>query len=62
MSSAGLIYKYYGKEVLLNVIKSLNLSFDESNIGGLYDRIYEDFIKMIDARDNGINQYENLDE
>ena len=62
MSSAGLIYKYFGKEVLLNCIKSLNITFDESNLDKLYNRIYDDFIKMIDARDNGINQYENHDE
>jgi uncharacterized UPF0160 family protein len=62
MSSAGLIYKFYGKEVLRGLIKGLMLAFEEENMDKLYNNIYEDFIKMVDAKDNGINQYDNKDE
>ncbi|CAD2108710.1 hypothetical protein YYG_01410 [Plasmodium vinckei petteri] len=54
LSSAGLIYKHYGKEVLR---KGFNIT-DENKVNILYDKIYTTLIESIDALDNGINQYE----
>ncbi|SBS85198.1 conserved protein, unknown function [Plasmodium ovale] len=54
LSSAGLIYKHYGREVFR---KGFNIT-DESKVNILYDKIYTAFIESVDALDNGINQYE----
>lgn len=62
LSSAGLIYKHFGREIISTVIH-----LDESNeqdkikIDYLYDKIYSDFIEAVDANDNGIDMYEDKD-
>lgn len=62
LSSAGLIYKHFGREIISTVIQ-----LDESNdqdkvkIDYLYDKIYSDFIEAVDANDNGIDMYEDKD-
>lgn len=53
LSSAGLIYKHYGKEIILEVLK-LN---EASDVELLYLKVYKEFIEAIDANDNGINNY-----
>ncbi|KAH8555322.1 metal-dependent protein hydrolase [Umbelopsis sp. PMI_123] len=54
LSSAGLVYKHFGR----NVIASL-LEIDEKDpkIDVLYPKIYDDFIEALDGNDNGISQY-----
>ncbi|CAG8491568.1 3681_t:CDS:10 [Paraglomus brasilianum] len=54
LSSAGLIYKHFGKEIIAT---QLGLEVADSKVAILYDKIYEDFIEALDAVDNGINQY-----
>ncbi|CAG8536055.1 9833_t:CDS:10 [Paraglomus occultum] len=54
LSSAGLIYKHFGKEIIAS---QLGLEVTDSKVAILYDKIYEDFIEALDAVDNGINQY-----
>ncbi|KYO01962.1 conserved protein, unknown function [Plasmodium gaboni] len=54
LSSAGLIYKHYGREVLR---KGFSIT-DEEKINVLYEKLYTSFIESVDAVDNGINQYE----
>ncbi|CRH00871.1 conserved Plasmodium protein, unknown function [Plasmodium relictum] len=54
LSSAGLIYKHYAKDIFR---KGFNIT-DEDKVNALYDKIYSAFIESIDAIDNGINQYE----
>lgn len=56
MSSVGMIWKHYGKEILEKFIEN---NFDKSNlsqkdIDQLHDVIYKDVIMEIDANDNGI--------
>lgn len=56
LSSAGLIYKYFGKEIITNVCKSewdRDLSKDELN--HVYGVMYNNLIVEIDAIDNGVN-------
>jgi uncharacterized UPF0160 family protein len=62
LSSAGLIFKHFGREIISTVI-SLNESIenDKLKINYLYDKIYSDFIEAVDANDNGIDIYENKD-
>ncbi|XP_042417173.1 MYG1 protein C694.04c-like [Zingiber officinale] len=55
LSSAGLIYKHYGEEI---IAKELQLDKGHKNVQCLYLAVYKNFIEAIDATDNGINQYD----
>ncbi|XP_072987492.1 uncharacterized protein [Typha latifolia] len=55
LSSAGLVYKHYGKEI---IAKELELAEDHEDVQQLYLAIYKSFIEALDAIDNGINQYD----
>uniref|UniRef100_A0A7S0HHK7 MYG1 protein n=1 Tax=Hanusia phi TaxID=3032 RepID=A0A7S0HHK7_9CRYP len=52
LSSAGLIYKYFGREILQNIVKNVEIDYDK-----LYYLIYDNFIEEIDAVDNGVECY-----
>lgn len=52
LSSAGLIYKHFGKEIISHV-----LEVDNENVDLLYNKVYKEFIEALDANDNGINNY-----
>ncbi|KAF5374755.1 hypothetical protein D9758_000271 [Tetrapyrgos nigripes] len=54
LSSAGLVYKHFGKEVISN---RTQLPGDHSSIQTLWLKLYKEFIEAIDAIDNGISQY-----
>src|SRR5258708_28661280 len=54
LSSAGLIYKHFGRQVLGQL---LGVSENDKSIDVLYPKIYTEFIKAIDANDNGISAY-----
>ncbi|CAA6656359.1 unnamed protein product [Spirodela intermedia] len=55
LSSAGLIYKHYGPEI---IAKELQVDEGHPDVHRLYIAIYKSFIEAIDAIDNGINQYD----
>ncbi|KAJ3680167.1 hypothetical protein LUZ60_016445 [Juncus effusus] len=55
LSSAGLVYKHYGKEI---IAKELEREESDPDVQRLYLAIYKSFIEGIDAIDNGINQYD----
>jgi uncharacterized UPF0160 family protein len=52
LSSAGLVYKHFGKEILHNI-----LSISGDKLETVYDRVYVNFVEGIDGIDNGIDQY-----
>lgn len=54
LSSAGLVYKHFGKEIISN---HLQLAADDAKTDTLWLKIYKEFIEAIDAIDNGISQY-----
>ncbi|KAF7724907.1 hypothetical protein EC973_000566 [Apophysomyces ossiformis] len=54
LSSAGLIYKHFGKQV---IAKELNLPITDEVIPQIYNKMYQSFVKPIDAIDNGIAPY-----
>lgn len=56
LSSAGLVYKHFGREVLAQL---LDLAEDSEAINVLYPKIYTEFVEAIDANDNGISAYPN---
>lgn len=53
LSSAGLIYKHFGKDIIQEVLKLTNAS----DLELLYLKMYKEFVEAIDANDNGINNY-----
>tara|TARA_X000000950_G_C13830218_1_gene625804 strand:+ start:215 stop:1330 length:1116 start_codon:yes stop_codon:yes gene_type:complete len=57
LSSAGLIYKHFGIEILENIIKQISQessTLENAFIDKIFKKVYEGFIEHIDANDNGI--------
>ncbi|KAL1553145.1 MYG1 protein-like isoform X2 [Salvia divinorum] len=54
LSSAGLVYKHYGKEI---IAKEVQLDSDHPDVDRLFLTVYKNFIEAVDAIDNGISQY-----
>jgi len=50
LSSAGLVYAHFGRDVLSKIC---NLDRNDEDLEKIYDKVYEDFIQEIDAIDNG---------
>ncbi|XAR71605.1 hypothetical protein NMG60_11017960 [Bertholletia excelsa] len=55
LSSAGLVYKHYGMEI---IAKQLHLDVEHPDVHKLYLALYKNFIEAVDAIDNGISQYD----
>jgi len=55
LSSAGLIYLHFGHKLLARL---LGTSEEDSMVGTIYDKMYENFVEEVDAVDNGISQWE----
>ncbi|KAG0735296.1 hypothetical protein G6F57_000198 [Rhizopus arrhizus] len=56
LSSAGLVYKHFGKEV---VGKLLGDAVSPSDAEKIYLKTYDCFVEALDANDNGISAYPN---
>lgn len=54
LSSAGLIYKHFGKEI---IAQELKLKLTDDNVELLYQKVYKEFIESLDANDNGVSNY-----
>ncbi len=62
LSSAGIIYKHFGKEILANILTQHQQSLPsplvsdslETIVDTFYEKIYKDFIEHIDGIDNGV--------
>eukprot|EP01098_Paradermamoeba_levis_P008683 TRINITY_DN3592_c0_g2_i1.p1 TRINITY_DN3592_c0_g2~~TRINITY_DN3592_c0_g2_i1.p1 ORF type:complete len:338 (-),score=82.76 TRINITY_DN3592_c0_g2_i1:152-1096(-) len=52
LSSAGLIYKHFGKEIIQRQLKT-----DERQTNLLFLLIYKKFVEALDAVDNGVSQF-----
>ena len=58
MSSAGLIYKHLGKDIIVNILDKYGwLEQNKTHIDEIIRKLYMNFIMMVDAVDNGINAY-----
>ncbi|KAJ1018546.1 hypothetical protein NDA16_004828 [Ustilago loliicola] len=55
LSSAGLVWKHFGKEIVATHLKIQ----DEAVVELLWKKLYDDFVEAIDGVDNGISQYPN---
>ncbi|KAI0001998.1 metal-dependent protein hydrolase [Russula vinacea] len=56
LSSAGLVYKHFGREIISN---KLQLTPDDPKVESLWLKLYKEFIEALDGVDNGITQYPN---
>lgn len=54
LSSAGLVYKHFGKEIIANRLRS---SLDDAKVETLWLKLYKEYIEGIDGIDNGVSQY-----
>lgn len=54
LSSAGLVYKHFGRDVISKV---LSVEPADEVIDEIYLKVYKDFVEAIDANDNGISVY-----
>lgn len=56
LSSAGLVYKHFGKEIIVSILQQLESPFagDAAFVDICYHKIYKEFMEHIDAIDNGI--------
>eukprot|EP00457_Paulinella_chromatophora_P002695 gb/GEZN01002700.1/.p1 GENE.gb/GEZN01002700.1/~~gb/GEZN01002700.1/.p1 ORF type:complete len:689 (+),score=87.74 gb/GEZN01002700.1/:95-2161(+) len=55
LSSAGLVYKHYGKSIIATMAK---LDVKSTQVELLYQHIYKTFVEAVDAIDNGVSQYD----
>ena len=55
LSSAGLVYMHFGKEI---IAQHLSVSPDAEEVGVIWAKIYESFIEALDAHDNGISVHD----
>lgn len=53
LSSAGLVYKHFGREV----IRALQPSLSDADLDTVYQKVYTSFVEALDGIDNGISQY-----
>ncbi|ELU12172.1 hypothetical protein CAPTEDRAFT_225005 [Capitella teleta] len=53
LSSAGLVYLHYGRQLIAQMLGSKE---EDKVTGTIYDKIYETFVEEVDAIDNGISQ------
>jgi len=59
LSSAGLVYKYFGLEILQGIAGAVLGARvkDEKLLHVIYERVYEGFVEHIDGIDNGIDPF-----
>jgi len=56
LSSAGLVYKHFGKDVIRAILEERPTA---EELDMVYARVYKSFIEEVDGIDNGINQFES---
>lgn len=54
LSSAGLVYKHFGMEIVAKLTGKLQ---DDPDVHTVWLRVYKTFMEAVDAIDNGIDQY-----
>lgn len=58
LSSAGLIYRHYGKQVISRIASSAGARSHVSDVDFLHRKIYKSFIEEIDGIDNGVEAFD----
>ena len=55
LSSAGLVYKHFGREIVAN---TLGLSSSDPIVEKIYLKVYKSFVEGVDGIDNGVDMYD----
>lgn len=55
LSSAGLVYLHFGKEI---IARTTRLPVESNGVSLLWEKLYKDFVEALDAHDNGISIYD----
>ena len=55
LSSAGLVYKHFGREIVARV---LDFSKDDPRVETIHLKTYKTFVEAVDAIDTGVNMYD----
>eukprot|EP00996_Jenningsia_fusiforme_P001915 NODE_2769_length_1123_cov_36.922719_g2542_i0.p1 GENE.NODE_2769_length_1123_cov_36.922719_g2542_i0~~NODE_2769_length_1123_cov_36.922719_g2542_i0.p1 ORF type:complete len:332 (+),score=53.53 NODE_2769_length_1123_cov_36.922719_g2542_i0:52-1047(+) len=58
LSSAGLIYKHYGREYLAS---KMGCAIEDPSVSALFKAVYQHFVEAVDAIDNGITQWDTTE-
>lgn len=59
LSSAGLIYVFYGHEVIRNILKNRkSYEITDESLKVIFTKVYEQFIREIDGIDNGVPMFD----
>lgn len=62
LSSAGLVYTYFGEEVIRTLLKrERNYDITDQALKSVYQKVYEYFIREIDAIDNGVQMFDGAE-
>lgn len=60
LSSAGLVYKHYGKQIIQSILASNSIpQLTQEELQTVYKKVYKVFIEGLDAIDNGVQQYDS---
>lgn len=59
LSSAGLVYKHFGEEVVDSILRSKDVSLSTEDLKLVYLKVYESFMEAIDGIDNGVQMYQS---
>ncbi|ODQ52922.1 metal-dependent protein hydrolase [Saitoella complicata NRRL Y-17804] len=54
LSSAGLVYKHFGEEIIR---EQLGLEESDSRVKLIHNKVYAEFVEAVDANDNGVSPY-----
>ena len=57
LSSAGLVYKHFGKQIVAHHAVVMGCSLSPSDLDEVYLRLYDDFVEHIDGIDNGVESH-----
>lgn len=59
LSSAGLVYKHFGRNVIRSVLEKEAIQvLNEQDMERIYAKVYKSFVEAVDAIDNGVPRYD----
>ena len=58
LSSAGLVYLHYGRDIISGVLGQEGEKPSEDLVEKVFDKVYANFVEEIDANDNGIDTHD----
>lgn len=59
ISSAGLIYRHFGREAIGNILKASDVVLTSAKLEAVYNKVYDVFVEAVDAIDNGFDRHES---